>query len=70
MNYAELERTYEFDVYPKRDVVLVRGENARIWDDQDREYIDCVCGHGVSNLGHAHPAIIAAIQEQDRKSVV
>ena len=69
MNFAEIERTYEFDVYPKRDVVLVRGENARIWDDKDREYIDCVCGHGVSNLGHAHPVITGAVNAQVQQLV-
>jgi acetylornithine/LysW-gamma-L-lysine aminotransferase len=64
VDYAETEKNFEFDVYPKRDVVLVRGENARIWDDKGKEYIDCVCGHGVANLGHAHPVIKKVIEEQ------
>ncbi len=59
-----LQQRYEFDVYPKRDVVLVRGEGARVWDDEGREYIDCVAGHGVANLGHGHPGVVRAVAEQ------
>ena len=42
----------------------MRGENARVWDDRGREYLDCVGGHGVGNLGHAHPRVVAAVREQ------
>lgn len=69
MKYLEIEKTYEFDVYPKRDVVLVRGENATVWDDKGRKYIDCVSGHGVSNLGHANAKVLQAIQEQSGKLI-
>jgi len=51
-------------VYPKRPLAIVRGEGARVWDDEGREYIDCVGGQGAANLGHAHPAIVAALSEQ------
>jgi acetylornithine/LysW-gamma-L-lysine aminotransferase len=44
----------------------VRGVGARVWDDRDREYIDCVGGHGVANLGHCHPDVVQAIQDQSR----
>ena len=60
----ELQRRYEFDVYPKRDVVLVRGQGARVWDDAGREYIDCAAGHGVASLGHCHPKVAEAVAEQ------
>ena len=65
----ELERTHAAGVYPKRDVVLVRGQGARVWDDSGREYIDCAGGHGVSLLGHCHPAVTAAIAEQAKRMV-
>jgi acetylornithine/LysW-gamma-L-lysine aminotransferase len=64
MDYAELQSAYELDVYPKRPLTILRGQNARVWDDRDREYIDCVCGHGVANLGHGHPRLVAAVREQ------
>lgn len=60
----ELEKLYEFDVYPKRDLVLVRGRGAKVWDEGGREYIDCVAGHGVANVGHCNESVVAAIQEQ------
>ena len=63
-DYIALERKYEFDVYPKRDVVIVRGLNSRLWDDRGKEYIDCVAGHGVANLGHSNSAVLNAIAEQ------
>lgn len=68
-DFITLENTYSFDVYPKRDVVIVRGENARVWDIQGREYIDCVAGHGVANIGHCNPKVVAAIQEQAQKLI-
>jgi LysW-gamma-L-lysine/LysW-L-ornithine aminotransferase len=48
----------------KRPVALVRGEGARVWDSEGKEYIDCMAGHGVANVGHAHPKVTAAIAEQ------
>ena len=63
----ELQRRYEFDVYPKRDVVLVRGQGARVWDDAGREYIDCAAGHGVASLGHCHPKVAEAVAEQAQR---
>ncbi len=38
-NYIELNQTYELDVYPKRDIVIVKGKNAKVWDDKGEEYI-------------------------------
>ncbi|MBN1349519.1 acetylornithine/succinylornithine family transaminase [candidate division KSB1 bacterium] len=60
----ELQNQYEFDVYPKRDVVIVRGKGATVWDENGKAYIDCVAGHGVANLGHANEAVIDAIVRQ------
>ena len=58
------EDAYESGVYGKQPIVLVRGEGARIWDADGTEYIDCVGGHGAANMGHAHPAVVAAVQAQ------
>lgn len=64
MNFLETEQQYTSGVYGKRDAVIVRGEGARIWDENGRSYIDCIAGIGVANVGHAHPAVTAAIAEQ------
>jgi acetylornithine/LysW-gamma-L-lysine aminotransferase len=68
-NYTALEQRHTSSVYPKRDVVIVRGEGVWLWDEQGRRYLDCVGGHGVAALGHAHPAIAEAIAEQARRLI-
>ena len=60
----DLESAHTSGVYPKRPLAIVRGQGARVWDAEGREYIDCAGGQGAANLGHAHPAIAAAISRQ------
>ncbi|MFJ3233108.1 acetylornithine transaminase [Streptomyces sp. NPDC086787] len=43
---------------------LVRGAGARVWDADGREYLDFVGGIAVNALGHAHPAVVAAVSGQ------
>lgn len=64
IDYKELQSKYEFDVFPKRDVVLVKGKEATLWDDKGNEYIDCAAGIGVASIGHANPYLVKAISEQ------
>ncbi len=64
MTTAELEQQYTSGCYAKRDVTIVRGEGARIWDDAGKVYIDCVGGHGVAIVGHCNPAVVQAICDQ------
>jgi acetylornithine/LysW-gamma-L-lysine aminotransferase len=59
-----LEQTYSSGTYLKRDLTIVRGAGATLFDDQGNRYIDLVGGQGSANLGHAHPAILEAIQRQ------
>ena len=47
-------------------VTLVRGEGARVWDDQGKQYLDFVGGWAVNSLGHCHPALVNALEEQAR----
>ncbi len=63
-NYMQLESAHTSGIYPKRPLTLVRGEGAYLYDDSGTRYIDCVGGQGSANLGHAHPAVVAAIREQ------
>ncbi|XNL31410.1 glutamate-1-semialdehyde 2,1-aminomutase [Longispora sp. K20-0274] len=42
---------------------MVRGEGCRMWDADDRGYVDLVCSWGPLLLGHAHPGVVAAIQD-------
>jgi len=50
--------------YGSRALTLVRGEGAYLWDDHGRRYLDALAGIAVCGLGHAHPAVTAAINEQ------
>ena len=63
-DYKELQSKYEFDVFPKREVVLVKGKDALLWDDEGNEYIDCAAGIGVASIGHANPKLAEALAEQ------
>ena len=66
MNAQATERRYGLEVYPKRDLTLVRGRGAEVWDDRGRRYLDCVGGIGVASVGHANPLVAQAIAEQAR----
>jgi 4-aminobutyrate aminotransferase len=44
--------------------VIVRGSGAQVWDADGKEYVDMLAGFSVSNVGHCHPAIVAAINDQ------
>ncbi|MBE0697370.1 MAG: acetylornithine/succinylornithine family transaminase [Anaerolineaceae bacterium] len=60
----ELEDQYTSGLYTKRPLAIVRGEGARLWDADGKEYIDCVGGQGVANIGHANPQVAQAIASQ------
>ncbi len=60
----EIQDMYELNVYPKRDIVAVEGRNAIVVDENGREYIDCVSGNGVANIGHANRKVADAIYQQ------
>jgi acetylornithine/N-succinyldiaminopimelate aminotransferase len=53
--------------YNPMEIIPVRGEGSRIWDQQDKEYIDFAGGIAVSCLGHCHPAMVKALTEQGNK---
>ena len=63
------EQCYAFEVFPKRDLVIVRGEGATLYDESGRAYIDCIGGVGVASIGHANPDVARAIGEQARTLV-
>ena len=60
----ELDATYVMKTYARKPVLFVRGEGMRLYDDEGREYLDFVSGIGAVNLGHAHPAVTAAVSVQ------
>ncbi len=52
------------NTYGRQPLVLVRGEGARVWDAEGREYLDFVAGLAVCGLGHAHSAVADAACRQ------
>ncbi|MEU0795476.1 acetylornithine transaminase [Amycolatopsis sp. NPDC005961] len=52
------------DNYGTPALTLVRGEGAKVWDADGKEYVDLVGGIAVNALGHAHPAVVEAVTAQ------
>jgi len=65
-NFKSTEDDYGLNLFAKRGISLVRGKLARVWDDSDKEYIDCTSGHGVAGIGHANQAVVDALTEQGK----
>lgn len=64
---AELTQRWQgalMNNYGTPSLPLVRGEGSRLWDADGKEYIDFVGGIAVNALGHAHPAVVAAVSRQ------
>lgn len=55
---------YVMKNYARAALTLVKGRGARVWDDQNREYLDFTSGIAVSALGHCHPHWVATVQRQ------
>jgi [amino-group carrier protein]-gamma-(L-lysyl/L-ornithyl)-L-glutamate aminotransferase len=65
----EAESHFASGLYTKQPIIFVRGQGASLWDIDGVEYLDCNSGHGVANLGHAHPKVAAALAEQATRLV-
>ncbi|OUO87130.1 aspartate aminotransferase family protein [Gordonibacter sp. An230] len=66
---CELESAYLMQTYARKPVELVSGRGMKVVDDAGRTYLDFVSGVGAVSLGHCHPALVAAIEEQARTLV-
>ena len=60
----ELEKAHHTKLFSKRDFVVTKGRGALLYDEKGNEYIDCVAGHAVLNIGHSHPKFIEAVKNQ------
>jgi acetylornithine/N-succinyldiaminopimelate aminotransferase len=58
------EARYVLQTYRRNPVTFVRGQGARLYDTEGREYLDLLSGIGVASLGHAHPGLARAIADQ------
>ncbi len=62
--WQQLEQKLFMRTINRLPVTLVRGQDARVWDVEGKEYLDFVAGWAVDSLGHCHPAVIEALQRQ------
>lgn len=58
---------YMMPNYAPGQMIPVRGAGSRVWDQEDREYVDLAGGIAVTGLGHAHPALVKALTDQAQK---
>ena len=63
-HWQELEHKYFMHTVERIPVTLVKGQGARVWDEDGREYLDFVGGWAVDSLGHCHPVVVEAVTEQ------
>ena len=64
--WIDLESKYYMQVARRQPIVIVRGEGTRVWDEEEKEYLDFTSGWAVNTLGHCHPALVRAVEEQAR----
>src|SRR5512138_3584384 len=65
-HWAERAKKVLTPNYSQQPIALVRGEGARLFDAEGNEYLDFLGGVAVDVLGHCHPALVRALEEQAR----
>jgi acetylornithine/N-succinyldiaminopimelate aminotransferase len=63
-DWVSLEHQYYQSTFKRQPVTFVRGKGTRVWDSEGKSYLDLVAGIAVNVLGHCHPAIVEAVQQQ------
>jgi acetylornithine/N-succinyldiaminopimelate aminotransferase len=63
-DWQELEQKFYMRIIKRLPLTLVRGQGARVWDSEGKEYLDFVAGSAVNSLGHCHPVVVRALTEQ------
>jgi acetylornithine/N-succinyldiaminopimelate aminotransferase len=69
MDTLSVEDEHSPPFFKKIPIAIERGEGVYVWDETGKKYIDFTSGWGVTCLGHAHPVITRALQEQSRKII-
>ncbi|MGM0547043.1 MAG: aspartate aminotransferase family protein [Bacteroidota bacterium] len=64
MNYQQLTEQHHLPVYNRYPITLTKGKGAYVWDDQGNKYLDALAGIAVNSLGHCHPNVVEAVQNQ------
>ena len=64
-----LENELMANVFSKKNIIIVKGKGAIVWDINGKEYLDFTSSYGVAALGHCHPKIIRAVDQQAQKLI-
>ena len=67
--WQEMESKYLMRTFKRVPVILERGEGVYVWDDKGNKYLDMVGGWAVNSIGHCHPVILKALNEQAAKLI-
>ncbi len=67
--YLELDKQHYLQTFVRYPVTLDYGNGSHVWDVEGKEYIDALAGIAVNVLGHNHPKLVKAIQEQVSKLI-
>jgi acetylornithine/N-succinyldiaminopimelate aminotransferase len=66
---APASMPHVLNTYGRLPIALSHGRGCRVWDTDGREYLDALGGIAVNTLGHAHPRLVAALQDQVGKLI-
>jgi len=65
----EIEDAHYARYYARKPVTIVRGRGALLYDDKDKDYVDCTGAYGACIVGHAHPKVAQTISDQAKKLI-
>lgn len=63
-NLCQLDGEYYLPTYKRFPLAFIKGSGSRLWDADGNEYIDMLAGIAVNSVGHCHPSVVKAIQDQ------
>lgn len=64
MDVQELTEKYHLPVYNRFPITLEKGKGCQVWDSEGNKYLDALAGIAVNSLGHCHPNVVDAVQQQ------
>lgn len=65
----DITEAHHLQMYKRYPITLVKGEGVCVYDDEGKVYIDALAGIAVNTLGHSHPKLVSAIQQQAEKLI-
>jgi len=63
-DFASIQKQFELNVFPKKEITLIKGKDSKVWDSEGREYIDCIGGNGIASIGHCNDHLTESLTRQ------